>query len=340
MKRCIRIAFVNISFPFISRMGILFILVLWVFPSNGFSFGFHAHRQINRMAVFTLPPEMIGLYKHHIEFMAERSIDPDRRAHAVEGEAPRHYIDIDHFGEDPFAVMPRNWEDAVEQFTEDTLLAYGVLPWHVNVMMQRLTYAFKQNDVDMIILHAAHLGHYIADACTPLHTTKYYNGRTPAERGIHAFWESRLPELYAEEYTYFTGRATYISDPLSEAWDLVKASHLKVDTIYHVFDSLMIHLPQNMMYAWEMRGRTTSRVYSRDFSEAFHNSLNQMVERQMRRAAQAVGNYWFTAWVNAGQPDLKPLERKNISQRLRSFLSGKEKKWEQVTEPVGRSYDE
>ena len=37
------------------------------------------------------------------------------------------------------------------------------------------------------------------------------------------------------------------------------------------------------------------------------NFLNGMVERQMRRSVKAVGDIWYTAWVDAGQPDLKSL---------------------------------
>lgn len=292
------------------------------------------------MAVFTLPPEMIGLYKHHIEFLSERSVDPDKRAHAVDGEAPRHYIDIDHFGDSPFDIMPRKWQDAVEMFTEDTLMRYGVLPWHIDVMMQRLTRAFIQNDMDRILLLSAHLGHYIADACTPLHNTKFYNGRTPAQRGIHAFWETRLVELYANSYQFFTGRAQYIPDPLERAWELVEISHLKVDTIYMVFDSLMIHFPADRMYAHEMRGQATNRVYSRSFSAAFHDGLNGMVERQMQLAVKSIGDYWFTAWVNAGQPDLTLMEQQKLSNRFLRWLRKEERKWAGEKQISERSYSE
>lgn len=304
--------------------------------SAAFSFGFFAHRTINRMAVFGLPPEMIGLYKHHIEFIAERSIDPDKRAHAVPGEAPRHYIDIDHFGERPFEVMPRRWNDAVEAYTEDTLQLYGVLPWHIQVMMRRLTRAFEANDIDNILLLSSHIGHYIADACTPLHTTKHYNGRIPEERGIHALWESRLPELFSTSYTYFTGRAEYVHSPLDRAWELVEISHLKVDTIYQVFDSLMIHFPHDRMYAHEMRGQSFNRVYSHEFSKAFHEGMNGMVERQMQLAAKSAADFWFTAWVNAGQPDLQPMQRKSISQKMMRLLRKEEETWSTAEEPASR----
>ncbi len=318
----------------------IWVLLFLVFSLPGASpaypFGFFAHRKINRMAVFTLPPEMIGLYKEHIEFLAERSVDPDRRAHAIEGEAPRHYIDIDHYGAEPFVVMPKKWTDAVSVFSEDTLMLYGVLPWHIDVMMHRLTRAFEDMDMDRILLLSAHLGHYIADACTPLHTTVYYNGRSASQRGIHALWESRLPELYAADYDFFTGKAKYVKKPLYRAWELIKTSHYKVDSIYYIYDSLLFHIPGDLVYAHEMRGQSSGRVYSQFFSGAFHMGLCGMVERQMRLAVKTVGDFWFTAWVNAGQPDLQALETRQISQRLLRFLRQQENEWDQVTKASGR----
>ena len=32
-----------------------------------------------------------------------------------------------------------------------------------------------------------------------------------------------------------------------------------------------------------------------------------MVQRQMRGAIKMIGDFWYTAWVDAGQPDLKAL---------------------------------
>ncbi len=61
---------------------------------------------------------------------------------------------------------------------------------------------------------SAEFGHYIADACVPLHTTSNYNGQLTDQVGIHAFWESRIPELFAvEEFDMIVGTASYIDDP-------------------------------------------------------------------------------------------------------------------------------
>ena len=136
--------------------------------------GFFGHKRINRIAVFTLPPEMFGFYKEHIEFLTEHAVDPDKRRYAVEGEAQCHYIDLDHYyksGENPFINVPRKWKDAVEKYSEDTLQAYGIVPWHIQIMKNKLQYAFENKNVDLILKYSADIGHYIADAHVPLHTT-------------------------------------------------------------------------------------------------------------------------------------------------------------------------
>lgn len=86
--------------------GVIVILILQIKPAH--SWGFWAHKRINRLAVFTLPPEMIGFYKIHLEFITDHAVDPDKRRYSVEGEDKNHYIDIDHYGEYPFENFPIN----------------------------------------------------------------------------------------------------------------------------------------------------------------------------------------------------------------------------------------
>ena len=140
----------------------------------------------------------------------------------------------------------------------------------------------------------------------------------------------------ADGFNYFVGRASYIDSPLDRAWELVKNSHLKVDTIYIVYESLMSKFTADRVYAHEMRGQSTVRVFSREFTEAFNQGMDNMVERQMRLAVKSIGDFWYTAWVNAGQPDLYKLEERAISQRHRRMLREEEEAWQQVAEPVGR----
>lgn len=271
------------------------------------AWGFFAHKKINRLAVFTLPPEMITFYKHHIQYLTENAINPDRRRYAVDYEAPRHYIDLDIYGDSAVYKMPRYWKDAVEMYTEDTLQAYGIAPWHVHFVTYQLTKAFEENNAEDILRYSADLGHYIADANVPLHTTENYNGQLTGQYGLHGFWESRLPELYAKDYDFFVGKAKYIENTQLAIWNAVTEAHLSLDSVFGFEKHLTETLPADIKYSSELRGNMNLKVYSRDFSKAYHQMLSGQVERRMRNSIKMVGDYWFTAWVNAGQPDLDAL---------------------------------
>ena len=67
----------------------------WVFIAWKPHWGFFAHKRINRLAVFTLVPEMMPLFKPNIEFITTHAVDADKRRYAVSDEAIRHYIDLD-----------------------------------------------------------------------------------------------------------------------------------------------------------------------------------------------------------------------------------------------------
>src|SRR5690554_1038399 len=293
------------------RFKVLFSVVLLLALSVLLqSWGFYAHRRINRMAVFSLPPEMIGFYKSNIEYLTAHAVDPDKRRYAAKGEAPRHYIDIDHYakdGENPFETMPRRWRDAVEKYSEDTLQAYGIVPWHIASVTNWLTNAFKEKNAKRILQLSADLGHYIADAHVPLHTTENYNGQMTGQKGIHGLWESRIPELTADDYDYLVGRAKYIKSPLNAIWKAVEESHSHLDSVLFIEKDLTRKIPSDQKYAFETRGMSTVRQYSQEFALTYYRRMGDMVESRMRKSIEMVGSLWYTAWVNAGQPNLDEL---------------------------------
>ena len=98
---------------------ILLLLLIIIGTQNTYAWGFWAHKRINRLAVFTLPPEMMPLFKDNIEFLTEHAVDPDKRRYAINDEAPRHYIDLDHYCTFPCKDFPKKWNDAVNKYTED-----------------------------------------------------------------------------------------------------------------------------------------------------------------------------------------------------------------------------
>src|SRR5688500_3946005 len=148
----------------------LFLITFLVLISKYcFCWGFYAHKKINYHAVFLLPPEMMVLYKPHIDFLAEHAVDPDKRRYAIPEEGPRHYIDLDHYGVYPFNELPRKWEDAVAKYSEDSLIKHGIAPWWLQTMLYRLTAAFREKNQSKILKLSAEIGHYVGDLHVPLH---------------------------------------------------------------------------------------------------------------------------------------------------------------------------
>ncbi|MGB1019401.1 MAG: zinc dependent phospholipase C family protein [Chitinophagales bacterium] len=282
------------------------------FPKEANAWGFWGHMRINRQAIFSLPPEIIGFYKTNIEYITEHAVDPDKRRYAIDGEAPRHFIDLDHFCVHPCADFPRKWNDAVDTYSEDTLQAYGIVPWHIEVMLRRLTRAFKEKNVQGILKNSTEIGHYISDSHVPLHTTVNYNGQLTNQKGIHGFWESRLPELFHEDYDFFVGKAEYIPNTLDFIWDNILNAHSQVEDVLSFEKELDKTFPSDQKYSYETRNELTIRTYSREYSAAYHDMMKGMVEEQMRLSMKHTADIWYTCWVNAGRPDMQDVKFEEV----------------------------
>jgi len=295
------------------KKPILILLTLCLYLEC-FCWGFYGHKKINNYAVFLLPPQMLVLYKTHIDFITQHAVDPDMRRYAVAQEGSRHYIDIDHYGTYPFEALPRKWNDARDKFSEDSLREHGIVPWWVQTILARLTDAFKEKNQVKILKLSAEIGHYIADAHVPLHANSNHNGQYTNQQGIHGFWESRVPELLADkEWDFFIGKADYIKDPADFIWQRVLESAVAADTVLRYEKELSEQFPSDQKFSFETRNGVVARQYSSAFTKAYDMKLKGMVERRMRMAIYSVASFWYTAWVNAGEPDLTHLSNKEFS---------------------------
>lgn len=291
------------------------------------SWGFYAHMRINYLAVFTLPPHINPFYKRNINYISAHAVDPDKRRYADTAEAARHYLDVELY-EAHIDSIPYKWEDALKKYGATKLNQNGILPWQIQKSYYKLVNAFKEKDSLKILIYSAYLGHYIADAHVPLHTTQNHNGQLSNQQGIHAFWESRLPELFAKRYNYVVGTAVYIESPLVEAWKIVKRSHQMVDTVLKVEAKLNSSFPAYRKYSYSERNNQVTRQYSLAYSKAYHDGMKHMVERQMRAAIWQTGCFWYSAWVDAGQPDLRNMPNDRTKNSLQRELKAIEKAYQ------------
>ena len=270
------------------------------------SWGFFAHRRINQLAIFTLPIEMLIFYKTSNKYITEHAVDPDKRRYIDTLEAPRHYLDVENY-ENDIDSIPFKFNDALAKYGQKKLNENGIVPWQIQRTYYSLVKAFKIRDSIKILKYSADLGHYIGDAHVPLHTTNNHNGQLTNQHGLHAFWESRIPELFSNNYNFIVGKATYIEDPLKAAWIIVKQSHKLVDSVLKLEAALSKSFPSDQKYSFSKRSNLVLKQYSETYSKTYQDKMNGMVEKQMRSAILYIGSFWFSAWVDAGQPILKNL---------------------------------
>ena len=195
--------------------------------------------------------------------------------------------------------------DCTSVIAHDSLTDYGILPYGLMYSYDQLVRSFDNKDTRRILKTSADLGHYVGDAHVPLHTTINYNGQLTDQDGIHAFWESRLPELYAlENYDFLVGQAEYIPNMNEYVWDIVLDTHTYLDSVLLVEKRLRKTFPSDRQNCFEQRLERTVRIECEEFAAAYHEALDGMVERQMVKSISSLGNIWYSAWIDAGQPVL------------------------------------
>jgi hypothetical protein len=283
------------------------------------SWGVWGHQHINKAAVFALPDEMALFYYNHIDFITEESVVPDIRKHTYnfKSEGPRHYIDIEDF-EKPIDSLPLTPKDASKAYSESLLEKNGSLPWYIQDIMTKLTTAFKNGRKTEILVLSADLGHYLGDAHMPLHTSSNYDGQMTAQSGIHALWESQLPEEFGNDYNFFTRNASFVEDVPAEVWNIIKHSHQLADTVLATEKKLSESFNGDGIYVTGDDGKVIKNkfnqpVHSHAYALAYHKALNGMVESQLRASITATADFWYTAWVTAGKPDLTKMDDPDLT---------------------------
>lgn len=265
--------------------------------------GFYAHKKINSLAIFTLPSPINLFFRRHMHEIEELAVLPDQRRYIMDEEAARHYIDLDHYT--IANIKNTNWEEISVKLPIDSLQKHGIVVWHIPKAYKKLVFAFIKKDTLSIIKLAAELGHYVADAHVPLHTTSNYDGQKTGQTGLHGFWESRIPEIYKTELEDWIGPAEFIPNIQQIVWSWVLSSNQYVEPLLKIEKELSEKFKPKEKYSFEQKGNTIVKNYSIKYAKAYHNALNLQVENRFRLSIKHIGDLWYSAWLEAGQPTLK-----------------------------------
>jgi hypothetical protein len=118
-------------------------------------------------------------------------------------------------------------------------------------------------------------------------------------------------------------------------WRRVLESAAASDTVLKSEAVLNARFAPDRKYAFEERSGKIIRQYSTAYSKAYMNMLNGMVERRMRQSIYSIASFWYTAWINAGQPDLRSLSAKPLTAAEIKEYEELNQQW-QNAKPIGK----
>ena len=292
------------------------------------SWGFLVHRTIHQLAVYELPKPMQSFFYKNMNYLVENAGRPDQRRNQDSTEATKHFIDLEAFGDSAAWKMPFKWDDAVKIFTKDTLLEYGYVPYHIITMKNKLTSAFRSLNKDSILFYATDLAHYIGDANVPLHTSLNYDGQLTNQHGLHSLWESMVPEIEIEQYNLYSHhKANYLSDPEQTVWDCIRRANKLLPDVFGKEIEATKEFVDSTKFRTQMRRGKEVKSFTSAFAKSYSKLLGQTINDQLLNSAMMIADFWYTAWVDAGKPDLSSLLSKPFEKKDKDALKQEYKAW-------------
>jgi len=281
------------------------------------AWGEHGHRLIGAAAADALPPDMPRFFRQAGRQLAYLNPEPDRwrdrsereRDPALDGAtAPDHYVDLELIPEARRAAtlaLPNRfaYADTLRTLGVDAPAA-GLLPFRILELTQRLRSDFRRwraaTDPETrawieqrIIDDAGILGHYVADASNPAHTTIHHNGWTGAnprgyatDRRFHSRFESAFVQ------------ARVTAPELRAA--MQGAPHARPQVHANVREGVVAYIARSHALV--------DRLYALDKAAAFDSTNTRPEHEQFAVDRLAAGaamlrDLWWTAWVTSAPAD-------------------------------------
>jgi hypothetical protein len=287
----------------------LLLLVLLI-PATIGAWGEKGHLMINRMAIDASAsklPEFMAAGRNQLIYDA---YEPDRwREEAATplatAQAADHFLDSEYVGAimaisapDRFAFMEQLAQKKLE------LVKVGYLPYAMMETYGKMRNAFRMwrnaktpEDREAArvnaLVYAGTLGHYVGDGSNPLHLTYHYNGwdvnLAPNPKGYTtARIHSKFETLYVNTSINIAGAQRGVKPPvrLANVFTEVKTY---LDTTFKDLEPL---------YQMEKDGE-----FNPDKPQP---KGTEFIERHLARAATMLGNLWYTAWMESGEPAVPP----------------------------------
>jgi hypothetical protein len=264
--------------------GLLFVLAAAP-AAPAAAWGLAAHQAVNARAIDGLPKGLKEYYKAHRLEMPTLSLE----ATAAE-EGPDRRFAADLVLPFPFLELPRT-EAALKERHPEAAARMGRLPWLLHESYARLVEAFRAKDKAKILAESDLLAGLVADLHNPLALTENGDGQKTGQHGLWTRFSVRLPEVLQilNRLKLDPDAAHFLDQPKEHAFSIVNATYVWLD---------------NVLYEEDLAKRGKPG-YGDIYYEDLAGRAGPLVRDRLSRAAGNVGSYWYTAWTEAGRPELK-----------------------------------
>ena len=225
----------------------------------------NGHFYTGRAAAEALPAQMPAFFRQSVDQLSYLNYEPDRWKNAAEratdgalygGTSPEHYINFEKVPPGLLKLTTRFEFLAAVSRREPNGSNVGLLPYRILELFQSLRVSFrlwreapdagtKAWIEQRIIDDAGILGHYVADASNPLHTTVHHNGwvsknnprKFTTDNTLHGRFEGKFVDGHIkieDVRPRVTPQAKVIAQPREAIVQFINDSYALVDDVYRL----------------------------------------------------------------------------------------------------------
>ena len=254
-------------------------------PPPAAAFGPTGQQAVILKSIDTLPKPLSKFYKDHRLEMP--TLSPE--ATPSGDRAPEERFELDRVLPFPFLDLPHSESGLKARFGDDVGERIGRLPWLIQDSYARLVEDFKGGDRAKILEESDALGRLILLLHNPLTLTENSDGQKTLQHGLKARFSERSLEAMQTRLKLNPDAANFLDNPKEFVFSMINGTYVWLD---------------NVEYEEELAHRGKPG-YTETYYEDMERRVWPIQRALLSKAAEAVGSYWYSAWIQAGKPEMK-----------------------------------
>lgn len=268
---------------------LVLVLILFSLVSNlSFSWNTSIYNEILKNVVSSLPEDLSVIFlnkdiKESVNEFLRWNEDFGKKEHL---ENPIHFFSTESYGSTPEIIKENLLAMLGRKKIEDK--KKGTLFWTV-LRYVNATMDLAETNVNSFPRMLGLLIHFVTDLNSPLHATKYVDGKTKAQKGLHYKWENivskklfdlGLKTVIPEQIDDLNG---YVLDALIRSWSLS-------EKLFEIENQVAQEI-----------GRSSG-----NYSEVLYEKTKDIARQQLQNSIKMVADIIYTAYEKAKLSNSEP----------------------------------